>query len=90
MAPPGMSGHRWRQLVAALRKPDAVCWICSHSIDIDLRFPDPASFTVHHRVPRSRGGDILDPTNAVPAHLRCNSSLGNRPLVRRRRTSRRW
>ncbi|WP_093278636.1 HNH endonuclease [Saccharopolyspora shandongensis] len=85
-----MSGYRWRQLVASLRTPDAVCWICGHSIDIELKFPAPGSFTVHHRVPRSKGGDLLDRANAVPAHLRCNSSLGNRPLVRRRRTSRRW
>lgn len=90
MAPPGMSGHRWRQLVTSLRKPGAVCALCGHEIDITLKWPHKYSFTVEHVVPRSRGGDVVDARNAAPAHLTCNSSRGNRATRQRPRTSRIW
>ncbi|MCP2168123.1 HNH endonuclease [Goodfellowiella coeruleoviolacea] len=86
---PGRAGYRWRRLVASLRKQGATCAICGHQIDLRLKWPDPMSFSVDHTQPLSRGGAPLDPANARPAHLGCNSRKGNRvsaPL----RTSRPW
>nr|WP_256122652.1 HNH endonuclease [Streptomyces sp. LUP47B] len=36
------------------------------------------SFTLDHEQPLSKGGNLLDPANARPAHRKCNSSRGNR------------
>lgn len=73
---PGRTGHKWRQAVARLRVPGARCWICGHEIDLDIKHPDPMSFSVDHVTALSRGGDPLDPANHRPAHLGCNSSRG--------------
>ncbi|MGW9595401.1 HNH endonuclease [Streptomyces chartreusis] len=45
----------------------------------------PLSFTLDHEQPLSRGGNLLDPTNARPTHRRCNSSKGNRIAVKARK-----
>ncbi|WP_371674455.1 HNH endonuclease [Streptomyces sp. NBC_00289] len=70
------------------------CWLCGHNIDPRLDPRHPMSWTLDHLVPLSRGGDLLDPANARPAHRRCNSSKGNRamatPQVAPQRASRRW
>lgn len=67
-----------------------VCWICLGLVDttIDGRLPEGP--TLDHVIPRSKGGDPLDPNNARLAHKSCNSSKGNRPVMRKAVTSRAW
>lgn len=80
---PGRSGHAWRQLVAHVRRAverGASCAWCYEPIDLTIPWPDPRSFSVDHVVALADGGDPLDPSNAVPMHLGCNSSKGTRPL----------
>ncbi|MFB7548582.1 HNH endonuclease [Streptomyces sp. NPDC056154] len=85
------NGRPYRRLVAAMKAMRQPCWLCGHAIPAHLDARHPLSFTLDHVVPLSRGGALLDPTNARSAHRRCNSSRGNRtataaPL----RSSRRW
>lgn len=48
-----------------------ICGICGTSIDGDLEWPDPASPSVDHVQPLSRGGaHVMD--NVQAAHLICN------------------
>jgi hypothetical protein len=48
----------------------------SRSIDLSLRFPHRGSFSIDHRLARSRGGGD-DIALLRPAHLACNSSRGD-------------
>jgi 5-methylcytosine-specific restriction endonuclease McrA len=48
------------------------CWLCHRPIDT------AAEYSIDHVIPRSKGGDIWDVDNMRPAHIRCNSSRGNR------------
>jgi 5-methylcytosine-specific restriction endonuclease McrA len=84
------NGRRYRALCAWLRAQRLPCWLCGHDIDYQADHRDGASFTLDHAVPLSRGGDLLDPANARPAHRRCNSAKGNRVSPRQAGTSRRW
>ena len=64
----------------ALRKRDGdVCCICNGWIDFALSHPDPASPSLEHIIPLSRGGEH-SMTNAGIAHLRCNL-LKNQKLM---------
>ncbi|MEV0691790.1 HNH endonuclease [Streptomyces sp. NPDC050388] len=84
-------GRPYRRLTAEVRRLGDPCWLCGHDIDLTLDPRSPWSFTVDHVTPLSRGGDLLDPANARPAHRRCNSSKGNRVTPRAvGPTSRRW
>ncbi len=73
----------YRTLCAQLRALRITyCRLCNGGwgpIRYDAPPRTPLSFSVNHRVPRSRGGSITDPTNLEPAHYRCNSAAGNRP-----------
>jgi 5-methylcytosine-specific restriction endonuclease McrA len=40
----------------------------------------PGADTADHVIPRAEGGAVYDLTNLGPAHSRCNSSRGKRPL----------
>lgn len=83
---PGRSGHAWRQLVAHVRgrvRAGEYCAWCLQPIDLELRWPDPRSFSVDHVVAIANGGDELDPSNALPMHLGCNCSKGTRDLADR-------
>jgi hypothetical protein len=53
-----------------------VCWLCEGPIDPDAPTRSPASPTVDHVVPRSRGG-TSDPDNLRLAHRRCNGARGH-------------
>jgi hypothetical protein len=68
----GRSGARYRRLAAEVREQEELCYFCHQYVPKYLRSPDPASFTVHHKVPVGRGGDLLDRANAAAAHRRCN------------------
>ncbi|WWM24861.1 HNH endonuclease [Streptomyces sp. B21-104] len=84
------NGRPYRRLVASLKTAGLPCWLCGHNIDGRLTEKHPLSFTLDHVVPLSKGGDLLDPANARPAHRSCNSSRGNRTSMKQQRASRRW
>lgn len=69
---------RARKRVARQVRAGAPCVLCGRPIDLSIRYPDPDSFTVDHRVPTSHGGrddyDLLR-----PAHNRCNRQRSNLP-----------
>lgn len=52
-------------------RDDWTCQICGDPIDQALRYPDPFSRSVDHRMPISRGGPHTR-LNCQAAHLRCN------------------
>lgn len=86
---PGRGGHRWRQLVAQVRREEGrTCWLCPDPIDLTLSYPHPRSFSVDHVIPLEQGGAPLDRTNVRAAHLDCNKRRGTTPA--RPRHSRRW
>ena len=85
------NGRPYRRLCAWLRAQGLPCWLCGHNIDTSLDPRHPLSWTLDHEQPLSRGGNLLDPANARPAHRRCNSSKGNRAVPRQpRRPTLRW
>ncbi|MGW6418834.1 HNH endonuclease [Streptomyces sp. NPDC055055] len=86
------NGRPYRRLVAELKAKGLPCWICGHHINLRLDARHRLSFTLDHLVPLSRGGDLLSPANARPAHRACNSARGNRAKLSRpqQRASRRW
>ncbi|MFE9738825.1 HNH endonuclease [Streptomyces sp. NPDC006477] len=91
MASNPRNGRPYRRLVAALKASGLPCWICGHDINPRLDARHRLSFTLDHLVPLSRGGDLLNPANARPAHRACNSSKGNRTSpTAPQRASRRW
>lgn len=50
---------------------DWICVVCDREIDKSLRWPDPASATLEHVIPLSRGGTHTW-DNVAPSHLLCN------------------
>lgn len=88
------NGRPYRALCIRQRALGLPCWLCGHNIAYEIRGPEagkhPLAFTLDHLVPLSRGGDLLDPTNARSAHRRCNSARGNRTSIKQPRASRRW
>lgn len=91
MAENPRNGRPYRRLCTWLRNQHLPCWICGHNIGYHLDPRHPLSFTLDHETPLSRGGNLLDPTNARAAHRRCNSARGNRTTPPQPvRASRRW
>lgn len=76
-----------------IRRGHPPCGICGEAIDYTLRYPDPMSFVVDHRVPLNRGG-LDELGNKQAAHRQCNrdksdktdEEMGPRTYV----TSRAW
>lgn len=80
--------RRYRKQRAALRVEGVVCVLCGQPIDLELKWPDPMSFTADHVDPVALGGHNngeLQPMHAVHNRLR-----GTKPLemVRPQRHSR--
>jgi 5-methylcytosine-specific restriction endonuclease McrA len=76
----GTRRTRLRKAVIHRDGPDLWCYLCKRPIDLSVKYPSPWSFSVDHYVPQSKGGDIWSLDNAIPAHLRCNQSRGNRSV----------
>lgn len=69
--------HRYQKVRTQLkREAPPICWLCGQWIDLELKFPNPASWTYDHVVSLADGGDPYDITNGRPAHLSCNSRRG--------------
>jgi hypothetical protein len=54
-----------------------ICQLCLKDVNPNLIFPDPMCASLDHIVPLSRGGSHKT-SNVQLAHLRCNSSRGNK------------
>lgn len=51
------------------------CGYCKESIDLELKYPHPASFSIDHiKLQRDGGAHLF--CNVRPAHLLCNSKHG--------------
>ena len=67
-----------------LQKIDDVCHWCGRAIDMQLRYPHPASWSCDHIIPKVH----LQPddprnwhiSNLCAAHLRCNQARGDKPM----------
>ncbi len=56
-----------------------ICYLCLEHIDLSLQYPHPASLSVDHVLPISKGGGhTWDNTRAC--HLGCNFAKGSKPL----------
>lgn len=87
----GRSGRPYRRFrLLVLKTYGNVCYLCGRAIDLDLPARHPESWTVEHLDPVSLGGAVLDLDRARPAHYRCNSARGNRPITTAMRTSTDW
>jgi 5-methylcytosine-specific restriction endonuclease McrA len=51
------------------------CWLCGEAIDQAMKWPDPMSQSLEHKVPLVLGGDHSQ-ENCTVAHLGCNSKDG--------------
>lgn len=77
----GLNDHLYRKNAAALKQHckdhGTPCSLCGQPFNWELRFPHPMSYTTHHKIPRSKGGnpDTLD--NMAPAHNTCNRARSN-------------
>lgn len=92
MVDPWVKDHAARtrvtRIVRARRQP---CAICSEPINYALRYPNPRSFSVQHVQSRKARPDLIfDPMNCIAAHLDCNKSQKQEPVITHRVTSRRW
>jgi hypothetical protein len=54
-----------------------ICQLCKKAVNPMLSFPSPACASLDHVIPLSRGGSH-QATNVQLAHLRCNTSRGNK------------
>jgi hypothetical protein len=69
-----------------------ICQLCDKPVNPKLSFPNPGCASLDHVIPLSRGGSHKT-TNVQLAHLRCNTSRGNRvpnlsprpPLIRKQK-----
>lgn len=84
------TGHRWRRLVADVKRRGDPCWLCGHPIDWQAEPRTRHSFSLDHIVPLSKGGSLLDPANAATAHYGCNSAKKDSEGRPKSRTSRAW
>ena len=88
------NGRRYRTLCQQQRALGLPCWICGKDIAYEITGLEASrhrwAFTLDHLLPLTKGGDLLDPSNARSAHRRCNSARGNRMSVKTAGTSRRW
>lgn len=56
------------------------CIVCDLQIDTTIKWPHPETYTIHHIMPLSKGGDDTL-NNVAPAHWKCNLEVGNKVPV---------
>jgi len=73
---------RYQQAIRELRKRDDPCINCGLTIDPQLRWPHPLSWSADHLIPTSKLPPNDDRqwhiSNLAASHLRCNESRGNK------------
>lgn len=87
------NGSRKKWVVDRVRERYAPCALCGRPINYQLKFPDAASFSVHHVIPQSEDPTrVFDLDNCVAAHLACNRIGGpsNKVAPQQAVTSRQW
>lgn len=85
-----LKSYRWQQVrLKVLERDGWICWLCGLPIDRGAPPRSRWSASVDHIVPRSKGGNLLDPANLRAAHHGHNSARGNRE-PKRQRQSRAW
>lgn len=91
MTAPDLKTRKWQTFRAAMIDilPDR-CSLCGKHVDKGLPGTHPMGPTIDHRIPRSRGGSIYDPSNCALAHHRCNSAKGGKTRTTPRKRSRAW
>ena len=63
-----------------LNEYEAICHICTNSIDLSLSRKSPMGLQIDHLVPLAKGGqDKLN--NVRPSHARCNQQKGVKVLT---------
>jgi 5-methylcytosine-specific restriction endonuclease McrA len=83
---PGYDDPRYRANREILkRQGNNTCHICGYSIDLQIKYPHPLSWSADHLIPRSQL-TAEDPRQwdlafLREAHYRCNSSRGDKPIV---------
>lgn len=58
-----------------LKSRDIECYLCDEVIDYSLKWPDPGSHSLDHKIPLSLGGDHVV-ENLAFTHLVCNLRKG--------------
>ena len=71
--PHNRNGHRRRQLVARIKATSTHCALCGQPLNPDAPHQDPTETVIDEDIPRSRGGNPLDPDNTNALHRWCNS-----------------
>ncbi len=79
----GRAGHRWRQLVARVKREETHCAWCLAPLAPEVPYPDPWSTSVDHIVPLIEGGAPLARWNVCAMHKVCNERKGRRSLAAR-------
>ena len=65
---------------ATIARSKPPCALCGGAIDYALKYPDPWSFVVDHKIAMNQGGqDTLD--NKQAAHNACNRAKSDRTDV---------
>lgn len=93
----GRSTRNWKRLCAELKALlPPVCAHCGKGIDLSLHHLDKWAWTLDHVLARDTHPHLAEePSNLVPMHRSCNSSLGNKTKrsstnTNTPRVSRRW
>lgn len=81
-----------RRLRALVATRGADCYRCTQPIDYTLKYPNPRSFSLEHKVPVSVRPDLAyDATNCAASHLECNQAASDKmDVTLEYTTSRRW
>ncbi|SDN79356.1 HNH endonuclease [Geodermatophilus sp. DSM 45219] len=74
-----INGRARAQRNARILRANPVCWLCGNDIDLTLKFPDPFSGVVDHKLALHSGG-TEDPGNLAPAHNKCNRDKSDKPF----------
>jgi hypothetical protein len=82
---PGYDDPRYKATREQLKRTgNNICHICGHTIDLQLKYPHPLSWSCDHLIPRSqlapddpRQWDIRA---MAESHLRCNEARGAKPI----------
>jgi len=74
----GRADHTRRKIAADIKATQTHCWLCNRSIDPNLAWPHPHSFSVDHILPVILRPDLeYVRANCRGSHLRCNQKRGD-------------